>query len=149
MSVISKGTPPPPIPGVDLTAGPRALYFYKVTCPVCQMTAPIAEMVQSAYPGMVAAVGQDPPEKLEAFASEYGWSIASTPDLPPYEVSNAYGIEVVPTVVLVNDGKVFDVVESWDRDAWNHLSTELAELTGSEPITLSAAGDGLPVFRPG
>ena len=149
MSVISKGTPAPPVLGVDTGEGTRALFFYKVTCPVCQMAGPIAKQLEASYPGTVTGIGQDPEDKLDAFAGEYGWSFASVPDLPPYDVSEAYGIRVVPTVVLVHDGTVTDVVESWDRDAWNRLSSELAELTGNEAVTLSTAADGLPVFRPG
>ena len=148
MSVIVVGTPAPPIPGVDLT-GPRAVLFYKVTCPVCQMVAPLAERLEQAFPGVIAAVGQDPPDKLGRFGDRYGWSFSSTPDLPPYDASEAYGIRVVPTVVVVDRGTVIDVVESWDRDGWNGLGSRLAGLTGGSSITLSEEGDRLPSFRPG
>ncbi|HXJ65926.1 MAG TPA: hypothetical protein VNN79_19380 [Actinomycetota bacterium] len=147
--VIAEGTAAPPIPGLDLAAGHRALFFYKVTCPVCQMVGPIAKRLETAYPGTFSGVGQDPEPKLEAFAGEYGWSFASSPDLPPYDVSNAYGIEVVPTVVVVDEGVVTDVVESWDRDRYAELSSRLAALSGREAVTVSAEGDGLPSFRPG
>jgi len=146
---IATGTPAPPIPGLDLSSGHRALFFYKVTCPVCQMVAPVAERMEQAYPGMFSAIGQDPVPKLDEFAGEYGWSFASTPDLPPYDVSNAYDIEVVPTVVVVEDGVVTDVVVSWDRDRYEDLSSRLASLSGHPAVTISEEGDGLPSFRPG
>jgi thiol-disulfide isomerase/thioredoxin len=150
MTVISEGTPAPPIPGVDLAgSGPQALFFYKVTCPVCQMVAPLVERLASAYPGTVTGIGQDPAPKLGKFAGEFGWSFDSTPDLPPYAVSDAYGIEVVPTVVLVDRGTVVDVVESWDRDRYDEAVSRLAELTGRPAVRLSGEGDGLPPFRPG
>jgi thiol-disulfide isomerase/thioredoxin len=149
MSVITIGSDAPPVPGIDLLAGPRALYFYKVTCPVCQMTAPLVERLAAAAPGLVAGVGQDPADKLAGFAREYDWTFDSEPDLPPYDVSEAYGIRVVPTLVVVDDGKVTDLMESWDRDAWNRAASRLAELTGASIGTLSDQGDGLPSFRPG
>jgi hypothetical protein len=149
MTVITIGATAPAVQGVDLTNGTRALFFYKVTCPVCQMAGPIAQRLEAAYPGTVAGVGQDPEAKLSDFAREYAWTFDSTPDLPPYEVSEAYGIRVVPTVVLVQDNSVADVVESWDRDGYHRLSSELAGLTGRSPVALSQEGDGLPSFRPG
>ena len=149
MTVITSGLPAPAVPGVDLAEGPRALLFYKVTCPVCQLAAPIAERLEAAYPETVAGIGQDPPAKLGEFAADYGWSFDSTPDLPPYDVSNAYGIRVVPTVVIVRDGTVDEVVESWDREGWEGLSSRLSELTGLPTATIVEEADGLPAFRPG
>ena len=145
---IAIGTPAPPIPGLD-PSGSRALLFYKVTCPVCQMVGPIAERLEEAYPGTFTGIGQDPAPKLDEFAGEYGWSFSSSPDLPPYEVSNAYDIEVVPTVVVVEGGVVTEVVESWDRDRYAELSSRLAGLSGHPVVTVSSDGDGLPSFRPG
>jgi hypothetical protein len=62
----------------------------------------------------------------------------------PYRVSSAYGLETVPSVFLVGgDGLVLDAVGGWDREGWNRVATA----AGGAPV--SAAGDGLPVFRPG
>jgi thiol-disulfide isomerase/thioredoxin len=147
---IAVGEQAPPIPGVDVAAGPSAIVFYKVTCPVCQMAAPKLAALEQAYPGHVHAIGQDPPEKLAAFDREFELGIPPQSDLPPYDVSNAYGIGVVPTVFLIgHGGTVADVVESWDRDGLNRLSRELAELTGSAYRAISEPGDGLPPLRPG
>ena len=77
-------------------------------------------------------------------------SFSSLPDLPPYDVSNAYGIEVVPTMFLVNGSRtILATAESWDRDGVNALSHQLADLTGSAYRSISEPGDGLPPFRPG
>jgi hypothetical protein len=149
MTVIATGAHAPPILGVDVADGTTALFFYKVTCPVCQMTGPVAKQLEDSFPGTVTGIGQDPEEKLDAFSGEYDWSFASEPDLPPYPVSEAYGIRVVPTVVLVHDGTVVDLIESWDRDGYNRVSSRLAELTGLPATTMSQEGDGLPSFRPG
>jgi len=147
---LTPGSVAPPIAGADLAAGPAAVVFYKVTCPVCQMAAPKVEAFERAYPGHVVGVGQDPAEKLGAFGERFGMSIRSVPDLPPYPASEAYRIEVVPTLFVVDDqGIVVEAVESWDRDGYNRASVALARLAGLPSAPISDAGDGLPAFRPG
>ena len=146
---LQTGTRAPDVPGVDLSSGPTTLFFYKVTCPTCQIAAPVAERLFGTFPDRFVAVVQDPPERVEGFAEEYGTTFQSITDAPPYGLSDAYGIEVVPTLFLVEDGSVTDVVESWDRDGWNRVSSRLAGALGQSIAPLSEEGDGLPVFRPG
>jgi hypothetical protein len=146
---IQPGTAAPPVPGIDFATGPTALFFYKVTCPVCQLAAPIAHSIDQAYPGHVAAVGQDPPDKLAAFDRRYGLGVDGRPDLPPYPLSNAYGIRVVPTLFLIDTrGGVTDVVESWDRDGYGRISKGLADQLAVAPAKLGIPPT-LPSFRPG
>jgi thiol-disulfide isomerase/thioredoxin len=145
---IAPGDAAPPIEGVDGHGG-HALVFYKVTCPVCQMAAPKVQALADAFPDRVTPVGQDPPERLSAFAAEYGLNVPPVVDLPPYDASEAYGVRTVPTVFLVNDGTVVDTVEGWDRAGINRVAERLAGLTGTEYRPVSEAGDGLPPFRPG
>ena len=129
---------------------PHALVFYKVTCPTCQMAAPVLDRFERAYPGRVIGVGQDPIGTLERFSAAYDMTLLSLVDEAPYDASNAYGIEHVPTLFVVDGaGNVADVVESWDRDSYNHASRTLAELLGDEAVVISEASDGLPEFRPG
>jgi hypothetical protein len=115
------------------------------------MAAPKVAAFERAYSGRVVAVGQDPPEQLRSFAGEFEMAgVPSVPDLPPYDLSNAYGIDVVPTFVLVgSDGLVADTMVSWDREAVNRVSERLASLAGVAPVTISDPGDGLPPYRPG
>lgn len=150
MQELQAGQKAPPVPGVDFAAGPIALFFYKVTCPVCQMAAPAARTFDQAYPGRIVGIGQDPQEKLVHFDREFGLGFSSVTDPPPYEVSNAYGIASVPTLFLVGtDGTVLESVPSWDRDGYNAVSNRLAKELGVPPVTVSQPGDGLPPFRPG
>jgi len=151
VTALAVGTPAPAIPRVALGSdGPLALFFYKVTCPVCQLAAPKVQGFEEAYPGHIVGIGQDPPEKLGGFEREFGMSFRSVPDLPPYATSNAYGIEVVPTLFLIDpQGSVAAVAESWDRQGFNDISEQLAGLLGATPRPISVAGDGLPSFRPG
>jgi thiol-disulfide isomerase/thioredoxin len=149
MEPIPPGTVAPPIDGTDVSEGPRAVVFYKVTCPTCQIAAPVAERLHEGFPGLLVGVAQDPREKIEQFEQEMRTSFPSVSDQPPYEVSNAWGIRAVPTLFVLSDAKVADVVESWDRDGWNRAAARLGALTGTSSESLSWDGDGLPPFRPG
>jgi peroxiredoxin len=147
---LQPGTNAPAITEIDFALGPRVLFFYKVTCPVCQMAAAPVSRFEQAYPGRIHGIGQDPPEKLGDFDRTYGLGFPSVPDLTPYDVSNAYGIRTVPTTFLVSaDGTIIDTVESWDRDGLNRMSKQLAALVGADAALVSDPTDGLPPFRPG
>jgi peroxiredoxin len=148
MTPLKPGTEAPDIPGVD-RGGPRVLYFYKVTCPTCQMSAPVAERLHERFGDALVGIGQDPSEKLGAFARMFGTTFTAVSDQPPYPLSNEYGIRVVPTVFVLDEGKVVDVVESWDRDGWNRVAAKAGQLAGKAAGSVSWDGDGLPPFRPG
>jgi thiol-disulfide isomerase/thioredoxin len=149
--MIGVGERAPTVDGVELGARPTLLWFYKVTCSTSQLAAPKAEALAEAYPGSVVGVGEDPPEALEAFSDQYGTpALRSVPDLEPFLASDAYDIESVPTMFLVDaEGKIDDVVQSWDREGYNRVSVRLAELTGAEYVEISNESDGLPAFKPG
>lgn len=147
---LPRGATAPKIPDLPLEDGPRALFFYKVTCPVCQMAAPKVQTIEQAYPGAIVGVGQDPADRLDAFATEHGVTFPSASEDPPYETSRAYGIEIVPTTFLVDgDGTILRTVQAWDRDGLNDLSQHLAELLDRPYVPVSTPGDGLPPLRPG
>lgn len=139
----------PPIPGAAFDGGAVAVVFYKVTCPTCQMAAPIAERLAVAHPGRVIGVVQDPPDRAEAFAREYRTTFPYVTDTEPYGASNAYGVRTVPTLFVIENDAVTDVVESWDRDGWNQVAAYLGAATGTPTDPVSTESDGLPPFRPG
>jgi thiol-disulfide isomerase/thioredoxin len=150
MAPIHVGQAAPPVPGVAFDDGPVGLFFYKVTCPTCQLAAPTMSGFERAYPGRVVGVGQDPQDVLEAFGEVHGMGIRSLEDRPPYDVSNAYGIVSVPTLVVVGeDGVVLHTVGAWDREGFNRASELIASALGVRPVTISAEGDGRPDFKPG
>lgn len=133
--------------GVQITDpwhdGPTVLAFFKVSCPVCQMAAP---MVQALADGgvRVIAIGQDPPKALTTYAARYGQNVPTLTEPAPYRVSDAYRITSVPTLFHVGaDGVIVDTIGSWDRERWNSV----AAAWGGPPI--SQPGDGLPSFKPG
>lgn len=151
MAPLAPGTAAPPIDGIELGRAPVALFFYKVTCPVCQMAAPKADVLAKAYPGHLHGVGQDPEPRLAQFAADHGGGeFDSVSDPPLYDVSNAYGIETVPTLFVVDgEGTIVETIESWDREGYNRASKTLAGLLGEPYVEVSNPGDGLPPFRPG
>ena len=140
----------PLIAGVAFEGQPMVLFFYKSTCPVCQLSAPVIQAFETAYPGHIVGVGQDLSETLAVFSRDHGMTFRSVSDVAPYAVSNLYGIRVVPTTFLVGaDGDIVEVVESWDRERLNAISSQMADLTASPYRPISEPEDGLPPFRPG
>jgi AhpC/TSA family len=150
MSPLQVGDVAPVVPGVEFADGPVGLFFYKVTCPTCQLAAPTMRHFERAFPGRVFGVGQDPEPELARFTQEYAMGIASVEDPPPYPVSDAYAVESVPTLFLVGeDARIADAVGAWDRDGFNRVASRLAELTGGAPVLVSTPDDGRPDFKPG
>jgi len=150
MGPLAVGEVAPPVPGVAFEDGPTGLFFYKVTCPTCQMAAPTMHVFADAFPRRVFGIGQDPADELERFSDEYEIRISSIEDPPPYPVSDAYGIVSVPTLFLIGtDGHVLDVVGAWDRLGFNRVAATLAEMTGTGSVVVSSPDDGRPAFKPG
>ena len=124
-------------------AGPVVLAFFKTTCPVCQMAAPKVQALADAGVRVVA-VGEDPPPAIRSYADRYGQKVPTLTEPAPYPASDAFGVDTVPTLFLVDGGgTVRDAVVSWDREGWNRL----AQSAGG--VTVSDESDGLPPFRPG
>jgi thiol-disulfide isomerase/thioredoxin len=150
MSPLEVGDAAPPLPGVDFGGGPVGIFFYKVTCPTCQLAAPVIGAFERAYPRRVIAVGQDPANDLTRFSSEYRMGVPSIADAPPYPISDAYRVASVPTLYLVGDGgRLLESVGAWDRAGFNRVAHRIAELTGLEAADVSRPDDGLPDFKPG
>ena len=125
------------------TDGRMVLAFFKVTCPVCQLTGPkVQALADGGIP--VTAVGQDPAPKLVSFAGRFGQQVPTLSEPPPYRVAGAFGVSAVPTLFVVSqEGVIEDKVGGWDRDGWNRVAAAF----GADPV--SKPGDGLPPFRPG
>ena len=150
MSPLAVGTIAPEVPGVEFGAGPVGLFFFKVTCPTCQLAAPVMRGFEESFPGHVVGVGQDPMSTLDRFADDFDMGIRIVEDERPYRSSAAYGLESVPTLYLVgDDGRVLDVVGAWERDGFNRVAAALAERLGQDPVLVSTPDDALPDFKPG
>jgi peroxiredoxin len=86
-----------------LAGGPALLAFFKISCPVCQLTVPYLERLAKNDALQVIAISQDDARATSEFAGRFGLTFpllldASADDYP---ASNAYGISSVPTLFVI------------------------------------------------
>ena len=93
-----------------LAGGPALLAFFKISCPVCQLTAPYLERMAAARRAAgdrnLAGRCQLPPQ---GFMQRFGVTFPTLLDLASenYPASNAYGITSVPSLFLLErDGTI-------------------------------------------
>ena len=118
-----------------LRDGPALLVFYKVSCPVCQLTLPYLDRLAAGDALQVIGISQDDAQSTQAFLERFGVTSPMLLDQSKdgYPASNAYGITSVPSLFLVEpDGHV--------ARAFNGFSKRDLEALGTR------AGVGL--FRP-
>src|SRR5436853_6231273 len=84
----------------DLIAnGPILLAFFKISCPVCQLTFPFLERLHTAGTMPIFGVSQNDPEDTREFNSRFGVTFPTLLDREEDEfpAGNAFGISSVPT----------------------------------------------------
>ena len=101
--------------------------FVKHDCPTCVVIAPVLAHLASSGKAITVFTQDDP---------------AFPPGVHPIddtalEASFRHGIEVVPTLLRVREGRVVEAVQGWLRSEWQRF-TEVEGL-----------GDDLPEYRPG
>jgi len=137
----------------DITAtGPALLAFFKTSCPTCRLAMPVVGELQRRYGDAipVVAVTQTSMDTTKPWLAENGFAGAVLDDEQDrFAVSRAYDVQVVPTLVLVDGGRVMATTEGWDRDRMNGWAEDLGGRTRRDTSPVSADGDGRPVFKPG
>jgi len=85
-----------------LERGPVLLAFYKISCPVCQLTLPFLDRIGKGSL-QVIAISQDDERATARFQAKYGVSLTTLLDRDEdgYPASNAFGIDHVPSLFLV------------------------------------------------
>lgn len=132
----------------DLIAhGPAVLAFFKITCPVCQMTLPFLERIHKASNGglPIYGISQNDERGTRDFARQFGITFPLLLDREEREfpASNAYGISSVPTLFVVErDGSISSVTEGWSR----RDIAALGERAGTNPLRPS---DNVPELKAG
>lgn len=133
----------------DLKAdSPVLLAFFKVDCPVCQLTWPFLERLhQGAAPGQLRVVGisQNGPRETASFATEFGSSflMLMDPAKSGYQASNAFGISAVPSLFLVErDGMI-----SWTSSGF--CKQDLEELGKRFGVEIFRQDENVPAWRAG
>jgi len=131
-----------------LARGPAVISFFKISCPVCQMTFPYLERMHAnaAASGLrFFGVSQDGPEATLEFNREFGITFPTLLDAASagYPASNGFGISHVPSTFLVEkDGAI-----SWALDGFARRELEhLGERAGVKPFR---RGDYAPEWRAG
>jgi peroxiredoxin len=115
-----------------VSAGPVMLAFFKVSCPVCQMTFPYLDRISAGL--KVCGISQDNASSTLKFNREFSVTFPVLLDAAGYPASNAYEITHVPSMFLVEkDGSI-----SWS-------------LSGFSRRELEAIGKkfGVATFQPG
>jgi peroxiredoxin len=130
----------------DLIArGPVLLAFFKVSCPVCQLTLPFLERIRSSGRLPIFAVSQNDADDTRAFQHRFGVALPTLLDSEKdgFPVSNAFGIASVPTLFLVEkDCSVSRVIEGWSKAEIESLGA----LAGVKPFRTN---DSVPEWKPG
>ncbi|HEV3197331.1 MAG TPA: TlpA disulfide reductase family protein [Bryobacteraceae bacterium] len=128
-----------------ISDGPVLLAFFKVTCPVCQLTFPFLERLHSAGTLPIYGISQDDPEDTREFNRQFGVTLPMLLDDEEggFPVSNAFGISSVPTMFLIErDGTISRVIEGWRKKEIEWLGSK----AGAVPFR---RGENVPEWKAG
>ena len=130
----------------DLTARGRiVLAFFKVTCPICQLTFPYLERINQPGVLPVCGISQNDAEDTAEFNREFGVTFPTLLDGEDtgFPVSNDYGISSVPTLFVVErDRAISRIVEGWRKQEIEWLGSQV----GVAPI---CPGEYVPEWKAG
>lgn len=101
-----------------LSKGPALLAFYKISCPVCQLTFPFLERLASSSAIQIIGISQDDLSATESFNQRFGVTFPTLLDQAKesYPASNAFGITNVPTLFLVEpDGHIASAISGFSK----------------------------------
>lgn len=132
--------------------GPALLVFFKTTCKSSQIALSVYGEIERRYGDVVpvVAIAQDPLGTALPWLADQWFAGPVLTDNPSYEVSAQYGLEGLPTAVLVGrDGVVLEMLTGWSRDAINSLASRLGRMTARDEGAVSVPDDGRIAFRPG
>lgn len=127
-----------------LSRGPVLLVFYKISCPVCQMTLPYLERIGGGSLPIVA-ISQDDDAGTRRFQSRFGVTLLTLLDSEDegYPVSNAFGIACVPSLFLVEaDGTISMTSEGFVR-------ADLESIAARAALPIFHAADSVPAWKAG
>jgi peroxiredoxin len=125
--------------------GPVLLVFFKVSCPVCQLTFPFLERIHKTGALKIYGVSQNDVRDTRDFNEDFGITFPTLLDdeSERFPASNAFGISSVPTMFLVEtDGTISHVIEGWRRKEMEWLGAK----TGTQVIR---QGENVPEWKAG
>ena len=130
----------------ELTVRGRVLLvFFKVTCPVCQLTLPFLERMHASGTLQIRGISQNDAADTREFNSNLGVSFPALLDAEDedFPASNAYGISSVPSMFLVeSDCVISRVIEGWNK-------MEMEALGAAAGMTLFRPEENVPAWKAG
>jgi cytochrome c biogenesis protein CcmG, thiol:disulfide interchange protein DsbE len=157
-----KAAPPFELTGLDgkpyslaqaLKRGRVLAAFFKVACPTCQYTFPFLERLYQQFSAQgleLWGISQDSTPDSQRFAKTYGVTFPILIDEEPYETSQQYGIEYVPTLFLVApDGQVEIAGDGFSKADLVEIQKSLARHFSITPPSLFLPGEKIPEYKPG
>jgi len=156
MELLDPGSRAPAFRLSRLEGGPAALaecaargrvllVFFKVTCPVCQLTMPFLERMHASGTLQICGISQNDARDTREFNSYFGVTIPTLLDTEAedFPASNAYGISSVPTMFLVEpDGTISRVIEGWNK-------LDMEALGAAAGMTLFRPEENVPAWKAG
>ena len=130
----------------DWTARGRVLVvFFKVTCPVCQLTMPFLERMHASGTLAICGISQNDAADTREFNQQFGVTFGTLLDSEDedFPASNAYGIASVPSIFLVEpDGVISRAIEGWNK-------MEMEALGAAAGMSLFRPQDNVPAWKAG
>ena len=133
---------------------PVLLVFFKTSCPTCRLSWPYLQRLHAAYGNRavrLVGVSQDDLASSQSFYAGHGDArFELFLDPPPYPASNAFDVESVPHLALVEpDGRITRTWGGWSRKALEELGGDLAARAKLAPAPVIAADDPVPAWKAG
>jgi peroxiredoxin len=130
---------------------PLLLVFYKNNCPTCQFTFPhLARIASTLGPEHFLAIAQDSVNEAGVFKKSYGFNFEVLSDSHPYPVSVKYGLEIVPTLfVIENDMKISLIAEGFDKKAIEDFAARIAAEKKISSFQAFDPAVQVPLLKPG
>lgn len=126
-----------------LKLGPALLVFYKASCPVCQLTLPFLERLRDVATLRFVLISQDDAKTTAKFRQHFKLTMDTLLDERGYPASNAYGIEHVPSLFLVQPAGTIE--KSWE--GFSRAEMEALGTNAGKPIF--HVGENVPLYKPG
>ncbi|MBV9771216.1 MAG: TlpA family protein disulfide reductase [Bryobacterales bacterium] len=128
-----------------LDNGPALLAFFKISCPVCQLTAPYLDRLTGKNGLQVIGISQDDDGPTRGFMQRFGVTFPALLDSSNenYPASNAYGITSVPSLFLLEpDGTIARCFSGFSK-------RDLEEIGARAGIPLFGPDDQVPEWKSG
>ena len=114
-----------------IAAAPVLVAFFKISCPVCQLTLPFLERLHGMsaqaddlHRPHIYGISQNEEDETREFNEYYGLTFPTLLDREEedFPASNAFGITHVPTMFRIEPGgRIAQVIEGWNRKEMEQL----------------------------